>query len=101
LSLEDDLATITGNMYRNFMTTGMSFLSFADRQTAIHTRSLQYFAVLGRSIYFKCLHFITFRVSRRRREMYCGHAHLCVCLSLCPRPHAHTIARPGCNLGEW
>jgi len=24
---------------------------------------------------------ITFRVSRRRREMYCGHARLCVCLS--------------------
>ena len=34
---------------------------------------------------------ITFRVSRRRREMYCGHARLC--LSVCPRPHAHTIAR--------
>ena len=26
---------------------------------------------------------ITFRVSRRRREMYCGHARLCVCLSVC------------------
>jgi len=24
---------------------------------------------------------VTFRVSRRRREMYCGHARLCVCLS--------------------
>ena len=45
----------------------------------------------------------TFRVSRRPREMYCGHARLCVCLcvcvclsvclSVCPRPHAHTIAR--------
>jgi len=32
-------------------------------------------------------------LSRRRREMYCSHAHLCVCLSVCPRPHAHTIAR--------
>jgi len=32
-------------------------------------------------------------VSRRRREMYCGHTRLCVCLSVCvsvcPRPHAH------------
>ena len=28
---------------------------------------------------------ITFRVSSRRREMYCGHARLCVCLSVCPR----------------
>jgi len=26
---------------------------------------------------------ITFRVSRRRREMYCGHARLCVCLCVC------------------
>jgi len=32
---------------------------------------------------------ITFRVRRRRREMYCGHPRLCVCLSVCPRPHAH------------
>jgi len=24
---------------------------------------------------------VTFRVSRRRREMYCGHPRLCVCLS--------------------
>jgi len=37
-------------------------------------------------------------VSRRRRKMYCGHARLCVCLcvwcvSVCPRPHAHTTAR--------
>jgi len=31
----------------------------------------------------------TFRVSRTGREMYCGHAGLCVC----PRPHAHIIAR--------
>ena len=35
---------------------------------------------------------ITFRVSRRRREMYCGHPRL-VCLCVCPRPHAYTIAR--------
>jgi len=30
---------------------------------------------------------ITFCVSRRRREMYCGHAHLCVCLSTAACPH--------------
>jgi len=34
---------------------------------------------------------VTFCVSRRRRQMYCGHARLCVCLSLClsaaVRPH--------------
>jgi len=28
-------------------------------------------------------HMITFRASRRRREMYCGHARLCVCVSVC------------------
>jgi len=43
--------------------------------------------------------FITFRVSHRRREMYCGRARLCVCVCLsvclyvCPRLHAQTIAQ--------
>jgi len=39
--------------------------------------------------------FITFPVSRRRREMYIGHARLSVddCLPVCPRPHAHITAR--------
>jgi len=40
---------------------------------------------------------VTFCVSRRRRKMYCGHARLCVCvsvcLSVCPRPYAHTTVR--------
>jgi len=31
--------------------------------------------------------FVTFRVSRRRGEMYSGHARLCVCLSLAAFPH--------------
>jgi len=30
---------------------------------------------------------VIFRVSRRRRKMYCGHAHLCVCLSAAACPH--------------
>jgi len=34
-----------------------------------------------------------FAVSRRRCKMYCGHARLCVCLSVCPRPYAHITAR--------
>jgi len=38
-------------------------------------------------------------VSRRRREMYIGHARLCV--SACPSPHAHTAARtPDVNWGN-
>jgi len=46
---------------------------------------------------------ITPRVSRRRREMYIGHARLCVCVcvSVCLSPHSHTTARTGCKLGEW
>ena len=43
------------------------------------------------------LGFTAFCVSRRRRKMYCGHARLCVCVSVClsdcPRPYAHTTAR--------
>ena len=47
---------------------------------------------------------VTFRVSRRRREMYCGHARLCVCMSVCRSAAAcpcTLLHRPGCNLGEW
>jgi len=43
---------------------------------------------------------IAFRMSRRRREVYSGHGRLWVCLCVCPSPHAHTTARPGCNLGN-
>jgi len=50
--------------------------------------------------------FVTFRVSRRRREMYCGHARLCVCvcLSVClsVRGRMPTLLHgPRCNLREW
>ena len=31
-------------------------------------------------------HLVTFDVSRRRREMYCGHMRLCVCLSAAAYP---------------
>ena len=41
----------------------------------------QYFRVIRRNYVGLCV--ITFRVSRRRREMYCGHARLCVCLCVC------------------
>jgi len=36
---------------------------------------------------------ITFRVRRSRREIYIGHARLCVCVSVCLQPYAHTTAR--------
>ena len=35
----------------------------------------------------------TFRVSRRRREMYSGHGRLCVCLCVCRSPHSRTTAQ--------
>jgi len=47
----------------------------------------------------KCVK-ITFRVSDRRREMYSGHARLCVCLSVRGRM-PKLLQGPGCNLGEW
>jgi len=41
---------------------------------------------------------ITFRVSRRRRKMYCGHARLCLSL----RGRTPTLLHgPGCNLEAW
>jgi len=44
--------------------------------------------------------FITFRVSRKRREMYIAHARLCVYLSdPCRMPTL--LHGRGCNLEEW
>jgi len=54
--------------------------------------------------YYSLFFIITFRVSRRRREMYCGHARLCVCLcvSVSARGRIPTLLHvPGCNLEEW
>jgi len=42
---------------------------------------------------------ITFPVSRRRREMYCGHARLSVSLSVRGRTPTK-LHGPGCNLGK-
>jgi len=48
----------------------------------------------------RCPVLITLRImSRRQREMYCGHARLCVCLSV--RGRMPTLLHgPGCNLGS-
>ena len=35
------------------------------------------------SILISTIIIITFHMSRRRRETYCGHARLCVCVSVC------------------
>jgi len=39
---------------------------------------------------------VAFRVSHRRREMYSGYGRLCVCVcvSVCPRPHAPLLHGP-------
>jgi len=42
----------------------------------------------------------TFRVICRRREMYCGHPRLCVCVSVRGRMPT-LLYGPRCNLGEW
>jgi len=45
---------------------------------------------------------ITFRVSRRRREMYSGHGHLCICLCVSvPRRMRTLLHEPRCNLEKW
>jgi len=43
---------------------------------------------------------ITFRMSCRRREMYCSHTHLFVYLSVRGRMPTLLHGR-GCKLGEW
>ena len=46
------------------------------------------------------LFMVTFRVSHRPQEMYCGHARLCVCVSV--RGRMPTLLHgPECNLVEW
>ena len=45
----------------------------------------------------------TFHVSRRRREMYCGHPRLCVCVCVSVSVRVCTptlLHRRGCNLGN-
>ena len=65
------------------------FLSFKiwDAQTAYQFCSDA--ALLSRFL-------VTFRVSRRRREMYCGHTRLCVCVSvsLSAAPCVHYCTDP-------
>jgi len=44
----------------------------------------------------------TYRVSRRRREMYCGSARLWVFLSVCPRPRSGEAGDDGWRwLAVW
>jgi len=43
-----------------------------------------------------------FALSRRRREMYCGHTRLCMCVCLSVCGHMPTLLHgPGRNLGAW
>ena len=47
---------------------------------------------------------VTFLASRRRREMYTGHAHLCVCLFVCLSAaacqHYSTVSDVTCGNGR-
>ena len=53
----------------------------------VRTRNVSKCSVLA-----VCL--VTFCVSRRRRKMYCGHARLCVCLSVCLSVYLSAAVRP-------
>ena len=46
----------------------------------------EYYTIIVRRLFF-CGHVVVvaFLMGRRWREMYSGHAHLSVCLSVCPR----------------
>jgi len=73
--------------------TVIYFLSCVNKVSA---KTLPFRKFVVSLIHYKI---ITFRVSHRR-EMYTGHVHLSVCLSVHSRMptllHGH-----GCNLGEW
>jgi len=63
-----------------------------------------FLSILGFFVFF----LTTFCVSRRRRQMYCGHARLCVCVCVCVclrlsvRGRTPTLLHgPGCNLAAW
>jgi len=44
---------------------------------------VSYVRQVAGTVYNEVVSIVTFRVSRRPREMYCGHARLRVCLSVC------------------
>ena len=44
--------------------------------------------------------FVTFRVSRRRREMYCGHARVCVCVCVSAAACPHYCTDPDVAWGS-
>jgi len=56
----------------------------------LNSKWLQNTILIGNNTHYGTV-VITFRVSRRRREMYCGHLRLCVCLSV--RGGMPTLAR--------
>jgi len=68
-------STLLSNVDRySNLTIGVSLVNSAGLETAIE-----------RTVFVGSKHqtniVVTFRVSHRRREMYCGHSRLCVCLS--------------------
>jgi len=65
---------------------------------------MPYLSASGVSIIHKTLYkhagFITFRVSRRRREVHNGQGRLCVCLSVCLAVFPHYRTDPDVTRGE-
>jgi len=82
----------------SFTNTTCSSLSVSEQNstTLANYKTASAITILGSQLSVV----ITFRVSRRPREVYCGHARLSVCVSV--RGRMPTLLHgPGCNLGEW
>ena len=65
--------------------------------------SSSFYCSMGLTVLLSSLPIFTFRVSRRQREMYSGHARLSECLCVCVsvRGRMPTLLHgPGCNLGS-
>jgi len=82
------------------MLIGLSFYSFSQLSCSVCGRpSHAQYRTIDNLLYTAhsqdCRAVITFRLSRRRREMYCGHARLSA--AACPT----LLHEPGYNLGEW
>jgi len=72
------------------------------RQKSLSSQTLIVFFAFGekKSTSLNHAFLVTFRVGRRRREMYCGHARLCVCVCLSVRGRMPTLL-PDVTWGEW
>jgi len=90
LAVDDCYGSRTG--VEGLMTTSTAAVRKPGRTEAVSHSSVAY--LMATNV------LLILRVSRRRREMYTGHARVYVCVSV--RGRIHTLLRgPGCDLGDW